>query len=486
MPKITVVGLGPWEKGYLTEKAAKAMRSTFTVFRTNRHPEAFAFRQDRECAFLDGLYDAAEDFEELNRLAAREVLQLAEEHGTVVYAVPGQGLSGDGTVAELIRMASSVHELKFLPGVEESAAFQTECAALAGIGSEVCTVLPAARLEGCRIDRRIPLVVTQIDSRLTAGQAKLKLAELYGDEAPAWMGMRGKVMRITLDGLDRQTGYDHRTMLWLPPLASGQARYDLQDIVEIMNRLRGPGGCPWDREQTHESLKQYLLEETYETIEAINRGDRAELCEELGDVLLQVLFHARVAGENGDFDITDVADGISRKMILRHPHIFGDVKADTPDEVTRNWDAIKKREKGQNTEAGMMKQIPQALPAVLRSMKVQSKAARVGFDWNDVWGAYAKLEEEVLELREAIEQGMGEEKLNDEFGDVLFAAVNVARFIGVHPEFALMGTVEKFIRRFGHVERRAAECKRELESMTLEEMDGLWNEAKLLETTQLP
>jgi tetrapyrrole methylase family protein/MazG family protein len=213
----------------------------------------------------------------------------------------------------------------------------------------------------------------------------------------------------------------------------------------------------------------------------VNRGDMRELCEELGDVLLQVVFHARMAAERGDFDIIDVADGVSRKMILRHPHIFGDATADTADAVVKNWEAIKKQEKGQDTETGMMRQVPQALPAIMRSMKVQSKAARVGFDWADVWGAYEKLEEEVRELREAIGGELGDEKLAEEFGDVLFAAVNVARFIKVHPEFALKGTVEKFIRRFEHVEKRAKEAGRRLETMTLDEMDVFWNEAKALE-----
>ena len=267
-------------------------------------------------------------------------------------------------------------------------------------------------------------------------------------------------------------------MALLPPAADGSARYDLYGIVAIMDRLRGPGGCPWDREQTHGSLKQYLLEETYEVFEAIDRGDMAELCDELGDVLLQVVFHARMAQERGDFDITDVSNAISRKMILRHPHIFGNVSATSSEQVLVNWEAIKKKEKGQNTETGMMRQIPHALPALMRSMKVQSKAARVGFDWEDVWGAYEKLEEEVGELREAIASDSGEEKLSEELGDVLFAAINVARFIKVHPEFALKSTVEKFIRRFEFIERQSALDGKTLDGMTLLEMDEYWNKAK--------
>jgi tetrapyrrole methylase family protein / MazG family protein len=481
VPKITIVGLGPWQKGFLTEKAAKAMDASFTVFRTEKHPAAQGFEGRKGFSCLDSIYETSNDFNDLNSDVAAEVLRLAALHGSIVYAVPGQGISGDSTVAELLGTAAGICDIEFLPGVDEAAPFHAQCAAIQGKGIEAYAVIPAALLDGFRVDRTMTLIVTQLDSRLAAGQAKLKLMELYGDGARAFLGLKGKILEINLDGIDRQTGYDFRTMLCMPPIEKGSARYDLYDIVDIMDKLRSPGGCPWDREQSHESLKQYLLEETYETIDAIDKDNMTDLCEELGDVLLQVVFHAKIASERGDFDIVDVSDAVSRKMILRHPHIFGDVSADTPEQVVKNWEAIKKQEKGQNTQTEMMRQVPNAMPAILRSMKVQSKAAHVGFDWNDVWGAFEKLEEEVSELKEAIDQGMSEEKLTDEFGDVLFAAVNVARFIKVHPEFALKGTVEKFIRRFEHVERRAGESQRSLSTMTLEEMDAFWNEAKALE-----
>lgn len=478
MPKITIVGLGPWEKGYLSEKAVKKLDCTFTVFRTKKHPEAEGFTGKAGFASLDGLYAKAGDFDELNRAAAEEVVRMAGARGEIAYAVPGQGLSGDSTVAELMRAAEGRCELDFIPGVEESAPFLMRSAARLGAGTPACAVIPAALLGEYRVDRTLPLIVTQIDGRLTAGRVKLKLATLYGDTARACLGTGGGIEEIALSELDRRDDFGLGAALFLPQCSMDAARYDLEGIVEIMDRLRGPGGCPWDREQTHESLKQYLLEETYETIDAIEQGDMQGLCEELGDILLQVVFHAKIASERGDFDIVDVADGVSRKMILRHPHIFGDVSADTPEQVVRNWEEIKKREKGQDTETGMMRQVPQALPALLRSMKVQEKAARVGFDWDDAWGAYAKLEEEVRELRQAMERGESDSRLSEEFGDVLFAAVNVARFIGVHPEFALKGAVEKFMRRFEHVERRAREAGRSQKGMTLEEMDVFWNEAK--------
>ena len=320
-----------------------------------------------------------------------------------------------------------------------------------------------------------------MDSALTAGDCKLILTELYGDEAPALFGNGENTWPILLCELDRQPAYDHRSMLWLPPARPEYARQDACDLVDILARLRAPGGCPWDREQTHVSLKSSLLEETYEVLEAIDRGDMDELCEELGDVLLQVVFHAQMAAERGDFTIDDVTDGICRKMLRRHPHVFGKVKAETADEVVANWDEIKKQEKQTASDAERMAALPRALPAMLRSLKVQERAARAGFDWPDAEGAFEKVLEEVGELREAINRGEAPERRQEELGDLLFAAVNAARLLGIHPEFALDGTADKFVRRFTHMEECAARQGRDLQSMSLEQMEELWNHAKLLE-----
>jgi len=244
-----------------------------------------------------------------------------------------------------------------------------------------------------------------------------------------------------------------------------------------MSLLRSEKGCPWDREQTHESLKKYLLEETYEVLEAIDLKDKDKLCEELGDVLLQVVFHSQIAQEEGQFNIDDVITGICRKIILRHTHVFGRDTAYTPDEVVHNWETIKKKEKGITTQTEVLKEIPQNLPALIRSWKVQQKAAQVGFDWDDIEDVFNKVYEEIQELKD-VYNSKNVERINDEVGDVFFALVNLARFLQVQPELALTHTVQKFIERFEYIERESIKAGKKLEDMTLAEMDQLWNEAK--------
>jgi len=254
-------------------------------------------------------------------------------------------------------------------------------------------------------------------------------------------------------------------------------KYKFYDLVEIMKILRSEGGCPWDREQTHESLKKYLIEETYEVLEAIDKGDKALLCEELGDLLLQIVFHARIAEENNDFNIDEVNTGICKKMYSRHTHVFGEDKADTSDDVLKNWDKIKRNEKQISTYTGEMKSIAKNLPALMRSYKVQHKAAKVGFDWDNVDDAMAKVYEEIGELKNARQNG-NKEEMHEEMGDLLFAVVNVSRFLDIHPELALSDSVEKFLRRFDYIEKNAIKNGKILEEMTLKEMDDLWNQSK--------
>ncbi len=258
-------------------------------------------------------------------------------------------------------------------------------------------------------------------------------------------------------------------------------RYDLSHLVEVMRRLRAEDGCPWDRKQTHRSLRTYLIEEAYEVIQAIDDDDDDELCEELGDVLLQVVFHSEIADEREAFDITDVITGIVEKLIRRHPHVFSDVEAKDSKTVLRNWERIKQREhaEGANGEeqVSILHNVAGAMPALMRAVKVQSKASRVGFDWPDVKGALSKVNEELSELREARESG-DIDAVEEEVGDTLFALVNVARFLKVDPEIALGKAVDKFIARFQYIENEAERTNRQLEEMTLEDMDMLWEESK--------
>ncbi len=256
-----------------------------------------------------------------------------------------------------------------------------------------------------------------------------------------------------------------------------KSRYNIDDFIGIMKLLRAPSGCPWDAKQTHESIKKNLIEETYEVIEAINKEDTALLCEELGDLLMQVVFHTIMEEEKGSFDFDDVTDGVSKKLIIRHPHVFGDVEADTVDKVLSNWDEIKRKTKGQKSTTESMLSVPRELPALMRAAKVQKKAADVGFDWDCAEGALEKLDEESAELRQAVKNGSKEE-ISEEFGDLLFSMVNISRFLKLDPEESLTASTDKFLDRFSKVESLADERGIDMKTASLEELDALWEEVK--------
>ena len=251
--------------------------------------------------------------------------------------------------------------------------------------------------------------------------------------------------------------------------------YGVKDLEEIVRILRAPGGCPWDAEQTHQSIRRNFLEEAYEAVEAIDEGSPEHLEEELGDVLLQVVMHARIEQEAGRFDLDGVADGICKKLIYRHPHVFGDVAVSGTGEVLSNWEALKRKEKGQATNTDALEAVARALPALWRAEKVQKKARKAGFDWPDVSGALDKLSEELEELKTAAAEGTN---VAEELGDLLFSAVNAARFLKVDPEDALNGATDKFIGRFRKVEAQAAAQGKAMEDMSLDELDALWERAK--------
>lgn len=257
-----------------------------------------------------------------------------------------------------------------------------------------------------------------------------------------------------------------------------KARYDFNDLMEIVRILRAPGGCPWDMAQTHESIRSNFIEETYEAIEAIDTKDAALLKEELGDVLLQVALHSEMEREAGSFDMNDVCDGICKKLIIRHPHVFGDKSAADEKEALQNWNAVKMQTKHQKTQTEAMQSVSRALPSLMRSEKIQRKSAKVGFDWDNVYGALDKLAEEFNELRAAIAHGTVENQ-TEELGDLLFSAVNVSRFLGVDSEKALYKACDKYINRFSMVEQLAQERGVDMKNAELSELDSLWEEVKI-------
>ena len=260
-------------------------------------------------------------------------------------------------------------------------------------------------------------------------------------------------------------------------------KYNMDDLVAIIKVLRAPGGCPWDREQTHESIKKNFIEETYEVVEAINKQSADMLREELGDVLLQIVLHSEMESENGNFTFDDVVNNIVQKLVVRHPHVFGEVVANNTAEALNSWDAVKLKTKGQKNQTESMLSVPRELPALMRAQKIQHKAAKIGFDWDNVGGAVDKLYEEIDELKTAMEQGKRLD-IEDEFGDVLFSCVNIARFIDVDSEEALTASTDKFMSRFSLVEQMASEQGIDMKSSSIEELDRLWDKAKKIKNSE--
>ena len=334
------------------------------------------------------------------------------------------------------------------------------------------------------IDTDRSLIVCQVYNRLVASQVKLNLMEYYPDEVlvkvirAAGVPDLERVVGVPLYKIDHLEWVDHLTTLFIPPYPGKnqtKARYPLDPLVEVMDRLLAPDGCPWDRNQTYGSINSYILEEAYDVLDAFDEKDMHKLCEELGDLLLQVVFNSALAARDKVFNINDVINGITEKMIRRHPHVFGNVTVSGAQEVLINWEAIKAEEKGHEKPKSILGTVPKDLPSLMHAYKIQEKAAKVGFDWPDIQGAWAKIDEELAELNEAVK---GQGKVYEELGDLLFAVVNVARFLEINPEEALNATNRKFRSRFSYIENKIAKNGKTIKEYSLEELDNWWEEAK--------
>lgn len=473
--KLTIVGLGPGDEQYLTLGAIETLKNGDVVIARTLEHSAIPYLKRQGIVFenLDNLYNIAKDFDQAYQSMVEYVLGRLKQHD-VVLALPGDPMIGERLSWELLKEASKWQlDIEIVPGIGE----HNLIPANAGVSNvEGLKVLAAPALKDSYLDVRLPTVITEIGSQMIASETKLKLLRFYPPNLE--ISLMGKsLLSIELHELDMQDCYDHKTSIYIPALSMDEVEaYDFRHLEEIVALLRSPDGCPWDREQTHESLKICLIEETYEVLDAIDRKDVDNLIEELGDLIFQVVFHSQIAKEHGEFDIVSVITGVCKKMIHRHPHIFGNVEVSGQKEVLENWEAIKSEEKGLTTYTQLLRDIPSNLPALMRAKKVQKKAGSVGFDWDRIEDVFDKLEEEVAELKEAYLEEDSDAAL-DELGDVLFATVNVARFLNVEPELALTSTIEKFIDRFEYIEENA---DGNIESMSLEEMDKLWNRAKEL------
>lgn len=393
----------------------------------------------------------------------------AADEGPVVLAVAGYPFLREGAVVRLLERTGPVEVLGADSPLEVLLlAFDVDATA-------DLDLLDADALKGAVPERGSHLVVTGVVNAIVAKAVSKRLEELYPADHPVVVAERtADAYRLTLSTIeslhDVRVSWAEST-LYVPPVRIAPPT-GFDELVRIMALLRAPDGCPWDREQTHMTLRRHLLEEAHEAVAAIETGDDAELADELGDVLLQVVFHAQIAAEEGSFDIRDVADAIVTKLRRRHPHIFGDARADTSAEVMHRWDRIKREEKAGQ---GILDGIAHTLPALSYADKISRRAVSVGFEWETVDDVWEKVHEEIDELK-ACDHGTPEAE--DEVGDVLFSVVNVARKMGIDPEQALRGTCEKFRRRFAEMERAAAAEGRDLASMDLDEMEALWRLAK--------
>lgn len=473
MARIIVIGLGPGNPSLLTAAARQALFGGQTLFlRTGRHPlAAWLRRRGVRVQTFDYLYRRCADFSQVYRAITRRLIFAARREKTVCYAVPGHPLVGEAAVAGLRRVAPRRGiTVELIPGLSfvEAALTALNLDLLNGV-----IVLDALAVDKLKEPHRQHLLLAQVYSKAVASRVKLKLLELYPPSTVMitvkGAGLAGqRLRRVPLYALDRQH-FDHLTSVYIPPAR----RAGLGDLIEIMQRLRSVRGCPWDREQTHRSLRQYLVEEAYEVIAAIEQGDDAGLQEELGDVLLQVVFHSQIAREEGRFNLSDVIDTVSSKLVRRHPHVFGPERTASISQVMKRWEQIKRREKGAKTPLG-----PEAgLPALLGAYKIQRRAAEMGFDWPQIEGAVEKLKEETAELEDAYRRGISG-KIEEEFGDFLFAAVNVARFLQVNPELALGKALRKFWHRFQYILEQAGRQNKPVSDYSLEQLDRWWEEAK--------
>ncbi len=488
---ITIVGLGPGGADLWTEAARQALLSADEVWlRTARHPGVETLIQARTAQSgtpkathsFDTWYDEAADFDSLYDRIAAHVVELGAHEAGVVYAVPGHPSVGEATVRRIRFLAAEAgRPVTIIPGLSF---IEPTLAALGLDALDGLQIADAAELTTRHhppLDPDRPALIAQLYNRPQAAQVKLTLMNAYPDHHAVMLVQaastdKEQVITCPLFELDRQPAIDHLTTLYVPPISHPSG---LPAFQETIAHLRAPDGCPWDREQTHQSLRPYLLEETHEVLAALDAEDLDGLLEELGDLLLQIVLHAQIAVEMGEFHMADVIGMVDAKLRRRHPHVFGNVVVNGVEDVLTNWAAIKRAEheaKGTSSaaEESALGSVPLAMPALARAQIISQKAVRVGFEWPTLEGVLDKLAEEAREVTGA----QTPEEREAEIGDLLFVVVNLARWLGVDAESALRSTNERFSRRFRTMEQLARERGQKLTDLDIHVLDLLWEEAK--------
>ncbi|MDM8101474.1 MULTISPECIES: nucleoside triphosphate pyrophosphohydrolase [Oceanobacillus] len=480
MKQIEVIGLGAGDIEQLPlgiyRKLTQAQQTIYA--RTNDHPVIKVLEAERvSFTSFDTLYEEEEQFDTVYaRITAQLVEAAKTSEDTVIYAVPGHPMLAEKTVQLLLEQ----NEVEVLIAGGQSYL------------DDLFTAMQIDPIEGFQfVDgtdfRRDQLhfgnhlFVCQVYDMFIASEVKLTLLE---DLPPAYevyiveaAGSRAeKIEKVRLEELDHRMEISNLTTLYIPPVPKGYLHHTFPFLREVMAILRGPDGCPWDKKQTHESLRHHTIEEVYELIEAIDEEDDDHIVEELGDLLMHILLHSQIGEDNGYFTIDDVIQSISDKMIYRHPHVFGGATADTEETVLENWEELKKQEKGKERES-VLDGIPVHLPALAKAYKLVSKAGKVGFEWRHVDEVWEKLKEEIDEVIEAV-QDKDLTDVEEELGDVLFVLANISRYYKVNPEVALERANRKFISRFQYIENKLEEKRQSPETASLQEMDAYWEEAK--------
>jgi len=481
-PGITLLGLGPGDPHQLTREAWDHLSSIQEIYvRTRQHPTLPGFPDGLVVHSFDSIYESSAAFEDVYTEIVRTILELAAQPQGVTYAVPGSPFVAEATCPAIMRQAKAAGiPIRVIEGLSF---IEPTCTALDIDPYPRLMAVDAMELAASHMPSfppDVPALVAQVYSQRVAADVKLTLMAVYPDDHPVRLvhaaGTSQQVVEdVPLFEMDRSPHIGLLTSLYVPPLKSSTS---FEAFQEIIAHLRAPDGCPWDREQDHQTLRKHLLEETFEAVEAMDADDPQAMCEELGDLLLQIVLHAQIGEEYGEFRMTDVLAGIHEKIVRRHPHVFCDVQVAGSLGVVQNWEKIKQAERAQENpdEAkGMLDGVPAALPALVQAQELQDRAARVGFDWPSIEPVWEKVMEELGEVRAATDLT----SLEGELGDLLFALVNIIRWHKLDAEAVLRSANQKFRRRFAFIEKNARESRHELQSMTLEQMDELWEKAKL-------
>lgn len=473
---ITVVGLGPGNGRFLTREAWQVLSEAEVLYlRTMWHPAVADLPEDVLPVSFDDLYETADSFAHVYAQIVAELLAKAKS-GDVVYAVPGHPHMGEATVTMLAAAAAEADiAVRIVPGLSFLEPMLTAVSRDGLNGFQLFDALDLVAYHYPPVNPDVPLLLGQVYSRLVASDLKLVLTAVYPEQHPVQLihaaGMPEQIVEeVPLYAIDRSDHINHMTSLLVPPLPDPGSLARLAETVAV---LRSSEGCPWDREQTPQSMRSGFLEEASEVLEALDTQDEELLREELGDMLYHLVMQTQMAAEEEIFRLPQVIAGIDAKLRHRHPHVWGELEVADSAEVVRNWEAIKQKEKADRSPS-LVDNVPQTLPALARSQKIQDRVAQIGFDWPTIAGVYDKLLEEIGEVQAADTPA----ERQDELGDLLFVAVNLARWLDVDAESALRVATLKFSNRFRQVEQLAAERDIDLSTLDLARIDVLWEEVK--------